>query len=100
MVATIEAKNVCIAEDFAEEIGLSYGPVRQSSGTQRSQPFGFHGAVFRRLQRVPDVITLPGEDAPRSRSAHSQRAVYRPGRLERRLPEPEQLHAYFPQVLR
>ena len=25
MVATLETKNVCIAEDFAEEIGLSYG---------------------------------------------------------------------------
>jgi hypothetical protein len=25
VVATLETKNVCIAEDFAEEIGLSYG---------------------------------------------------------------------------
>ena len=25
MVATLETKNVCIAEDFAEEVGLSYG---------------------------------------------------------------------------
>jgi hypothetical protein len=25
VVATLETKNLCIAEDFAEEIGLSYG---------------------------------------------------------------------------
>ena len=25
MVATLETKNVCIAEDFAKEVGLSYG---------------------------------------------------------------------------
>ena len=25
MVATLETMNICIAEDFAEEIGLSYG---------------------------------------------------------------------------
>ena len=28
---------------------------------RRSQPLGFHGAVFRRLRRVPDVIAPPGE---------------------------------------
>jgi AraC family transcriptional regulator, activator of mtrCDE len=49
--------------------------------------------VFRRLRRVPDVVAPPGEDAPRGRPARSQRAVHRPGRLERRRSEPEQLHA-------
>jgi hypothetical protein len=50
----------------------------------RSQPLGFHGAVFRCLRRAPDVVAPPGEDAPRSRAARRQRAVYRPSRLERR----------------
>src|SRR5262249_15453461 len=36
-----------------------------------SQPLRVHGAVFRRLRRVPDVIAPPADDAPRSRPARS-----------------------------
>jgi hypothetical protein len=43
VVATLETKNVCIAEDFAEEIGLSYGQYvnhRMSKGvTEQCEDF-------------------------------------------------------------
>jgi hypothetical protein len=67
-----------IARTFAEMASrpsLPHSP--EPVARRRTQPLGFHDAVFRSLRRAPDVIAPPGKDAPRSRPAHSQRPVYR-----------------------